>query len=46
MASEPEVQVDGWWSHRGSDSHPLADGLQGIQMLEHSLSVVLFFLSF
>lgn len=34
MASEPEVQADGGWRHRVSDCHPLADDLQGIQMLE------------
>ena len=36
VASEPKVQADGWWRHCSSDSHPLADGLQGIQMLDRS----------
>ena len=47
VASEPKVQADGWWRHCSSDSHPLADGLQGIQMLDRSKSLLalsLFFL--
>ena len=47
VASEPKVQADGWWRHCSSASHPLADGLQGIQMLDRSKSLLalsLFFL--